>query len=552
MQLRPSAAKRLALPARRLDRCASALALGLACGCDSAQVGAPSGRVPSVTSPRATPAPELEPAAPSRLPRSTPEAQGLSSSAVLELVEALNRHTDIQSLMLLRHGQVVAEGWWAPYAAEDIHAQYSVSKSFNATAVGFAEAEGLLALDDRILDYLGDYQPEQLGKRVPDLRIVDLLTMSTGHRQDTIDRIKADPEGQWVRAFLSLDVENAPGSPFVYNSGAAYVLSAIVEKASGQSVAEYLAPRLFLPLGIGGREGEVVWGKSPEGVTMGDGGLSATTEDLAKFGLLYLSDGLWEGERVLPEGWAQAATQRQVTSGSGSGYWNAGYGYQFWRNAEDLGYRADGAFGQFSLVVPQYDMVLALTAGTSELAPVHALLWQYLRPAFEAAEDEPLAEDPNALSTLRDRLGSLRIPPAAGQPDSAQQARVSGVRYALEENPQGLQSVQVDYSTEPPSLTLEDADGRHAIGFEFGAWRRGRTGFYKSINGLFDTPEQGIAASGAWVDDSTLAILLCFNETPFTLELELAFDGEQLELNQRYNERWGPLSEAPIAGRMAP
>lgn len=553
MSLRLCSQQRVALRPHRLAFGLVALALSQACGSEgSSEVTRASTPNPGQTEPSAEIEGEAEAPAPVRLPRSTPEAEGLSSSAVLELVDALDRRVDVHSMMLLRHGKVVAEGWWAPYAAEDIHAQYSVSKSFNATAVGFAEAEGLLSLDDRIVDHLGDHLPAELGERVSELRILHLLTMSTGHQRDTIDRIRQDPDDRWVRAFLSLDVENPPGSPFVYNSGASYVLSAIVQAVSGQSVAEYLATRLFRPLGIGGPEGEVVWGQSPEGVTLGSGGLSATTEDLAKFGQLYLDDGMWEGERVLPEGWAQAATQRQGPSEPGEGYWSAGYGYQFWRNVRELGYRADGAFGQFSLVVPQYDMVLAMTAGTSDLGPVHSVLWQYIRPAFEAATEGALEADPEALSALQRRLGSLRIAPAAGDMASETAERVSGARYALEDNPQGLQAVRVDWSAQPPSIELEDADGTHTIAFGMGAWERGRTGFYKGINGLFDRPEQGIAASGAWADDSTFRVSLCFHETPFILDLTLAFEGNAVELRQRYNERWGDLREAPIVGRMEP
>jgi CubicO group peptidase (beta-lactamase class C family) len=255
------------------------------------------------------------------LPRSTPEAEGVDSQGLLALVTALDDSAnEIHSVMLARHGKVVAEGWWAPYTSQDIHVLYSVTKSVNGTAVGLAIQEGLLGIDDPLLMHFPELAPANPSANQSALKVRNLLTMATGHAADTIDRLRARTDGQWTRAFLELPIENPPGSPFIYNSGAAYVLGSLVQKVTGKTVKEYLTPRLFEPLGIA----DVLWGQSAEQVNMGDGGLSLRTEDLLKFGLLYLQKGQWNGQQIVSEQWVTDATRSEVSNGGGESDWNSG------------------------------------------------------------------------------------------------------------------------------------------------------------------------------------------------------------------------------------
>lgn len=477
-----------------------------------------------------------------RLPRSTPEAEGIDSRALLTFVQALDdAPNELHSLVLVRHGKVVAEGFWAPYSAEDVHVTYSVTKSFNATAVGFAIQEGLLALDDTLVSHFPELAPAQPSDNLGAMQVRHLLTMSTGHAQDTMDRLRARADGQWTRAFFELAVENPPGAPFVYNSGAAYLLSALVEKVTGTSVAEYLRPRLFEPLGMK----TPIWGTSPEGVNLGDGGLSVRTEDLAKFGLLYLQGGQWNGERLLSEAWVAEATGAMVSNGNSESDWNAGYGYQFWRNRLG-GYRADGSLGQFAFVLPEQDTVLALTSATEDMAGVMNLVWTHLLPALGPA---PLPEDTAAQAALGSKLAELALPAPQGGAESPRGAEVSGSRYLTGGNPYGVQSVQLDFAPgQDATLHIQDADGTHTIRVGLSGWVRGRTGFRKRINELFDTPEQGIAARGAWSDESTFVTQLVFNETPYTMNTRFRFEGDRVFVDTTYNVRWGDDSEAQIIG----
>jgi CubicO group peptidase (beta-lactamase class C family) len=478
---------------------------------------------------------------PSPLPRSTPEAEGLSSAGVLALVEALDSGSvgEIHSMMLLRHGKVVAEGWWAPYAPEDIHVLYSVSKSFNATAVGLAVDEGLLAVDDLLVPYFADLAPAAVDPELAAMRIRHLLTMSTGHTSDSIDAMRQRSDGQWMRSFLEGDVQQTPGSNFLYNSGAAYMLGALVQRVTGVTVEEYLRPRLFEPLGVTAE----LWGKSEEGVNLTDGGLSVRTEDLAKLGQLYLQGGVWNGEQVVSAAWAADATARQVSSGEGTGNWNYGYGYQFWQSR--VGYRADGSLGQFSFVLPEQDIVLAITSGTNDTDGVMNAVWDNLLPAV-LGDAQP--ENTAAFGALGGRLAALSLAVPEGLATSPLAAGVSGSRYVTASNPQGISAVSLDFSGASPVLLIEDADGPHSITVGMGEWARQRTGFKKRINELFDTPDQGLAARGAWSADDTFVARLTFNETPYTATATFKFEGEQVRVNMGYNVRWGAAAEAEVIG----
>jgi CubicO group peptidase (beta-lactamase class C family) len=474
------------------------------------------------------------------LPRSTPEAEGLSSAGVLALVSALasGQAGEIHSLMLLRHGKVVAEGWWAPYAPEDLHVLYSVTKSFNATAVGFAVAEGLLGIDDLLVPHFADMAPATVDPELSAMTIRHLLTMSTGHTTDSIDAMRQRSDGQWTRSFLEGDVPNPPGTNFLYNSGAAYMLGSLVQRVTGSTVEEYLRPRLFEPLGIT----HELWGQSQERVNLADGGLSVRTEDLAKFGQLYLAGGVWKGEQLLPEGWASAATAMQVSTGNNDNNWGYGYGFQFWRS--QVGYRADGSLGQFAFVLPDEDMVLAITSGTNDTNGVMNIVWQNL-PAIMG--DGSTVEDPAGLGALRERLAGLALAMPAGQASSPLAADVSGRRYVVTGTSSlGMTALALDFSGASPVLTIEDGDGVHALTVGSGQWARQRTGYRKHINELFDTPEQGVAVSGAWSAENTFVARLVFNETPYSMTTTFGFEGEQVRVSSTYNVRWGTPSEPEI------
>ncbi|HZY84620.1 MAG TPA: serine hydrolase [Gemmataceae bacterium] len=467
------------------------------------------------------------------LPRSGPEAQGVSSAAVLAFVEAADRIDSMNSFMLLRHGHVVAEGWWAPYDAASPHSLYSLSKSFTSTAVGIAVAEGKLSLDDEVLKFFPDEAPAEPGRNLRAMRVRDLLRMSTGQQTEP-PRTAAQP---WVKSFLAHPVPFKPGTHFLYNTSGTYMLSAAVQKATGQTVLDYLRPRLFEPLGIE----RPTWEASPQGVSAGGYGLSVRTEDIAKFGQLYLQKGKWGGKQFVPASWVAAATALQTSNGSSpKSDWDQGYGYQFWRCRHGA-YRGDGAFGQYCIVLPEQDAVIAITSGVKDMQAVLNIVWDKLLPALRPTA---LAADEPASEKLRQRLKGLSLRPQEGRASAPSAAKVVGKKYEFPANGQKLESVSLEGGGKDGAVTLvarfKGAEQRIVCGR--GAWEKGR-GAWGQL------PAQPVAASGGWTADDTFTARLCFFETPFIFTARLKFSGDEVRCEAESNVGFWPLKQSPLVGK---
>ena len=483
-------------------------------------------------------------AEPTSFPRSTPEAQGVSSSAILAFVEAAEKDVDaLHSLMVVRHGHVVAEGWWGPYRREDPHVLYSLTKSFTSTAVGLAIAEGKLSLDDTVLSFFPDDAPAQPSDNLKAMRVRDLLSMSTGHHADVIERFPyASPDVSQTRTFLSLPVGHKPGTHFVYNTPASHMLSEIVQKVTGTPVVEYLRPRLFEPLGIRNPK----WDATPRGVSLGGFGLSATTEDIARFGQLYLRQGDWRGKRLLPAEWVAAATSRQASNGSNpASDWDQGYGYQFWRSRHGF-YRGDGAFGQYCLVLPEHDTVVAITGGVRNMQAVLNLAWEHLLPGIKPAS---LPADATVHGRLAKKLASLSLPPQAGRPTSAVAGEVSGVMWAFPQNEDGIEAVGLETGPET-TLVVRSGGREQRVPVGSGEWRRGGT-LLTGGPPLGGRVEQPAAATGAWTADDTFSARVCLYETPFCATMNLWFTGRALVFDQEMNVSFGATKRPRLVGRPA-
>jgi CubicO group peptidase (beta-lactamase class C family) len=311
------------------------------------------------------------------LPRATPESQGIPSAAICDFVAAADKINTLHSFMIVRHGRVIAEGWWKPEAADKPHVMWSLSKSFTSTAIGLAIDEGKLKLDDPVLKFFPAEAPADPSEHLKAMTIRDLLTMSGGYDKEPV----IPRNGPVVKDFLALPVPFQPGTHFQYNTTGTYTLSAILTKVTGKTVLEYLTPRLFEPLGIEHPQ----WDVSSEGYSLGGYGLHLRTEDLAKFGQLYLQKGKWNGKQLIPEKWVEQATTRQVAN-DGEGHakigidWKLGYCFQFWRCTHNA-YRGDGAGGQFIVVMPDQDAVVVITADTGNMQGELNCIWDHLLPA---------------------------------------------------------------------------------------------------------------------------------------------------------------------------
>jgi len=452
-------------------------------------------------------------------PDSTPEAQGISSSAVLEMLNALEeQNLEIHGFMLLRHGFKVAEGAWSPFSLERPHALYSVSKSFTSSAVGLAVAEGLLSISDTVLQHFPEHAPLEPSPHLAAMTVRDLLTMTTGHAVDMTTPLWENNEQPWAKTFLEQPVQYAPGTHFVYNSAATHMLAALLERLSGQPLLEYLRPRLLDPMGIVGAS----WATNDEGTALGGWGLSLPLEGLARLGQLYLQGGVWEGRQILPPGWAEEATRKQVDNWPSFGSdWEQGYGYQFWR-CQHGAYRADGALGQFIIVMPRQGAVLTFNSALYDMQAVLDQVWTHLLPALG---DAPLEPNPSALEELRQKCQHLLVPVVQGQITSLLAARVTGQNYRFEPNEVGFESLCLDTLEGRVRLEIRDTAGDFTLEAGLGAWLEGETGFGTPNH---QNPSQ-VAVCAAWTGEDTLELHINHLGRVGTQMLCLQFmDGEML------------------------
>jgi CubicO group peptidase (beta-lactamase class C family) len=486
----------------------------------------------------------------SGLPRSSPERQGISSAAILAFIEKADTEIDaMHSFMLLRHGHVVAEGWWSPYDAATPHMLYSLSKSFTSTAVGLAIAEAKLSLDDQVLKFFPEDAPAEPSANLRAMRVRDLLRMNTGHQTEAQlwpwgDQPDTATSGEpWTKTFLAHPVPFKPGTHFLYNSPGTYMLSALVQQVTGMTVLEYLRPRLFEPLGIE----HPIWLTSPQGITLGSIGLLVRTEDIARFGQLYLQNGVWNGRQLIPAAWVAAATAMQTSNGSSpQSDWDQGYGYQFWRSRHNS-YRGDGAFGQYCLVLPEVDAVVVITSGVRDMQAVMNLVWETLLPAMRA---NALPEDAAARRRLDARLAGLTLRPPSGNPSGPLAAPVSSRWYGFPDNAHGIRAVALDFDPPSPALIVRTTDGETRTPFGIGSWAKSRGGFTSGLDRMLNVPTHPlIAASGAWTADSVFTLKLALYETPYGATLTFRFDGDRLLLDAEHNVSFGPTKQPPLMGQ---
>ena len=303
--------------------------------------------------------------------------------------KAANDSMDIHSVMIVRDGNVVYSRWQSEGVDTVPHVLHSVSKTFTATAVGLAIADGKMALTDKVIDYFPDKLPAEVSENLKAMTVRDLLTMSCGHDEEPSAR-NADTEQDWVTTFLAQPVVHEPGTFYLYNSLGTYMLSAIVQRVTGEKVVDYLTPRLFEPLHID----KPRWEESPQGINCGGWGLYLKTEDLAKMGQLLLQKGEWNGQQLIPAEWVAEMSKKQVESinpgtrieqvaergmTKETSDWMQGYGYQMWRCRPGC-FRADGARGQYIIVMPDKNAVIAITSNVEDLQGELNLVWSRILP----------------------------------------------------------------------------------------------------------------------------------------------------------------------------
>ena len=461
------------------------------------------------------------------LPRSTPAGEGVDSAGLMALLDRWDEQAlECHSVVVLRHGQVIAEGWWTPYSADRPHLLYSLTKSFTAIAVGLVVDDGLLALDDRVVDVLPEHVPEPVPPRSAELTVHHLLSMSTGHTHDLLEDAWDLEPNDLVRGFLRIEPSDPVGSRHQYNNATTFLLARMVERVAGRTLPDLVHERLFAPMGVTVAEWEHVAG----GATFGFHGLHLTTEAVAAFGEVLLRGGRWHDRQLVSRQWIDVATRRHIETvlsddDSRTADWLQGYGYQFWMSRH--GFRGDGAMGQLCLVVPSADLVVAITAAVTDVQAVLDGVWDCLLPAIDQPVDHALD------SKLGERMGGLALPLLIGEhrPQHSAIAVVDGPtedaalplgsRLSLEAVPDGW------------SVRLEADGTTFAVEVGHGEWRESRP---------FGRP---VVASGGWQGGVFVADLYVIT-TPSRVRITVA-DG-------RATAAWNlvPLVGASLLWQLSP
>ncbi|GAB3411142.1 hypothetical protein GCM10027515_32330 [Schumannella luteola] len=500
-----------------------------------------------------------------RLPRSHPAALGVDPAAIERLAASLTRIGGVHSLMVVRRGQVVGEGWWAPYRAELPHTLNSVSKSVTSLAVGIAIDEGLLGLDDRVIDLLPEHAPAQPSERLQRLTVRHLLTMSRGCSEPDFDGVRSRATAEAVRFVLNEPLDHKPGERFVYSTGTTFLVAAVLQRLTGGRLLDFVADRLFAPLGITTRE----WDSSADGVDLGGSGLHLRTEELALLGQLLFQRGEWDGRQLVPAEWIDLATSPQIVTalvpfdadadGSASverepGDWELGYGFQFWRSRHGA-YRADGAFGQFIVVMPELETVVVTTAGLDPMDAVLDALWTELLPGIGNVPDAATSATAagavgDAGSAAPAQLTGLQLAPQPGDAASPSEDALLARHFVIAGDAP-LRGLRVDAVAKVDgaggatwTLELETPSGTERLGAGHGRWVEGAT---SAITGAA-TP---VGVSAGWAEDEwRLRIQLI--ETAQTLTVAVTVDGDSVRIEGRMHGWFAPAELGPITGHVSP
>jgi CubicO group peptidase (beta-lactamase class C family) len=452
-----------------------------------------------------------------KLPRSTPELEGVSSAGIKDFLNAIDTNKlEIHSFMFIRHGKVIAEGWWKPYGPEYKHILFSASKTFTATAIGLAVSENRLKVTDKVVSFFPYSLPDSISEFMKEMTVKDLLTMSAGQ----------DPEpsawgvkGDWMRAFIDTKPIHKPGTVFKYNNMATFMLSAIVQQVTGETVFNYLMPRIFIPLGIRG----IDWDLNPQGINMGMIGLRLRTEDLAKFGQLLLNQGIWNKKQLIPKEWIKEATSFHIKNADESDKnwknsdWAQGYAYQMWRGKNNT-VRLDGMGGQFVVLIPDKDAIVVFTANVSNTQKELNLIHDYLIPAIKS--DNAIALNPSLLEENNKKLKSLNLNSGLSESSKANlENKIINKEFILGTNDFNIQSVYFNFEKDECIFAIKRDNTVSSIKAGLENWKMtntfttsllapNRNNFSKSVDAKYTViqPVIKLASKYSWTDEKTLEI----------------------------------------------
>lgn len=465
------------------------------------------------------------------LSRARPEDHGVAPAAIQAFLDdAAHLGVELNSFMVWRGGDVIAEGWWKPYAPQTRHMMHSATKSFLSAGIGMALAEGRFTLEDRVLSFFPEHAPAQVDDNLARMTVEDLLTQTSGHAQGASGSVWRFIKTSWIAEFFKIPVVYAPGSVFKYTSANSFLLSAILSRTTGMSAHQYLTPRLLEPLGVE----DLTWDVGPDGVNPGGNGISCRTADLLKLAILHLRMGVWQGRRLMDADWVARATSAQ--RGNAHGYhWWIGPGGAFY---------AYGIFGQFAVVFPEHDAVLVVTSSTPPgEETLRSLIWRYFPAAFGGGAQSPGGDSAAIVSGWSE----LSLLPSLERSASATEAAISGRTFHATPNEDGVMRFRLDFEGDRCVFHLEDSRGPHRVEVGLADWRTGTT----SVSGAllhhgYEPGEMRVVAGGRWREPDCFEMTWLFVETSFRDTVVLRFSDGVAALDRSVNVNSRMLYRATI------
>lgn len=464
-----------------------------------------------------------------KLSRDLSGNHGLSSRDLLDFFSQIEQSDlAVNAFMLLQDGAVTAAFARAPYRLDQPQLLYSLSKSITSIAAGIAVDEGLLQLEDQVISFFPDKLPDTVSPHLARMTVHHLLSMNTGHHDNIYGAVAQEED--WVRAFLAQEVPHEPGSHYVYSTHATYMLSAIIERLSGQSLVDFLQPRLFTPLGIP----RPVWEACPLGITAGGMGLSLSTESIAKFGQMLLNKGEYAGKRIVSERYIELAVREQSDNRQSALKDRIdsaqGYGYQFHLCRRDC-YRGDGSFGQLCLVAPRENIVIAATAAFGSMQQLQTLLdfiYEYIIDRLGCQKAYSEADN----LELQGKLTAWTYPVPLDQCGSSPLIPFDRRGYGLEVNPHGLREISLEKQEDRLMVQLSFGDERDTVlPFSFTEMLHAQGVFHKDLS----LHLQEVVTAASWQDQHTLKLTLLYIETPYVVTYTIGFREQEIDLEFRIN-----------------
>lgn len=467
------------------------------------------------------------------LPRASASSLGIDPDRLIAFLDEVKAAgLDLHGFMLHRHGHVVAEGWTWPVDPNEPRVLHSMAKSFTGCAIGLAIQEGLLNLDDRLVSFFPDEVPANADPRLADMTVEHLLTMRTGHASNTSGSVWRSISTSWIAEFFKIPLAYAPGTEYVYTSAASYMLSALINRVTGQTLHDYLKPRLFTPLDIHNE----TWDIGPDGVNPGGNGLTAPVSAALKLAVLHAQNGVWDGRQVLPAAWVQAATQPQ-------GGPDSRYGYH-WMMKPRPAFSALGVFVQMAAVYREHNATLVLVGGMKNSAEIVPFIERY----FPAAFSEDCSVKPEADSRLEQRLASMAEQPllVSDCPAPEDSMRV----FAVAENGLGVRQLSFAFTGHVLTFELTDSQATHRLQIGIDHWLTGLTSMPgRALHHGYEFNHAQIVAGARWLDQKTLEMTWIYPQTAFRDRVKCVFEGNSVSLARTVNVNSAEREQEVLVGK---